>query len=543
MTKTKFTKSLAFRTMLRLFVIVTVVSLIAAEIIGVGAFIRLTSQWHEYTSEAVLKGTALSAASLQDMDKYTKTGKVDTNYENLFLNLLLINDDYELQRCDVFVPHEDHITYLISTADKETGESLNKEAPYYGEEKEYVSKVMAERFETEADLEKAAKENIYTENVKNDVKLVTYYLPVMDENGKAFAVFAASFSADKVFKTILELTSTLIGISLGVTLLTLIIFYFSIRKHIIRPITDLTKSVRTIKENVKNRQVVSTNIRTGDEIQELAVTFEEMNKYLNAYIDEYTKITAEKERMDTELSVATGIQAGMLPDKFPDRKDFNIYASMKPAKEVGGDFYDFFMIDEDHLGIVMADVSGKGVPAALFMMHSKILLKSYTLMKKSPKAALEEVNLQICENNPEQMFVTVWLGVLDLKTGIFTAANAGHEKPAVKQADGSFELYKDKHGMMVGYMDGIHFKEYELQLKKGSKLFLYTDGVAEATNAENELFGTDRMIEALRSAENGTPKDILSAVDEAVNRFVGDAPQFDDQTMLCIEYNGENESQ
>ena len=543
MTKTKFTKSLAFRTMLRLFVIVTVVSLIAAEIIGVGAFIRLTSQWHEYTSEAVLKGTALSAASLQDMDKYTKTGKVDTNYENLFLNLLLINDDYELQRCDVFVPHEDHITYLISTADKETGESLNKEAPYYGEEKEYVSKVMAERFETEADLERAAKENIYTENVKNGVKLVTYYLPVMDENGKAFAVFAASFSADKVFKTILELTSTLIGISLGVTLLTLIILYFSIRKHIIRPITDLTKSVRTIKENVKNRQVVSTNIRTGDEIQELAVTFEEMNKYLNAYIDEYTKVTAEKERMDTELSVATGIQAGMLPNKFPDRKDFNIYASMKPAKEVGGDFYDFFMIDEDHLGIVMADVSGKGVPAALFMMHSKILLKSYTLMKKSPKAALEEVNLQICENNPEQMFVTVWLGVLDLKTGIFTAANAGHEKPAVKQADGSFELYKDKHGMMVGYMDGIHFKEYELQLKKGSKLFLYTDGVAEATNAENELFGTDRMIEALRSAENGTPKDILSAVDEAVNRFVGDAPQFDDQTMLCIEYDGENESQ
>ena len=543
MTKTKFTKSLAFRTMLRLFVIVTVVSLIAAEIIGVSTFFQLTSQWHEYTSEAVLKGTALSAASLQDMDKYTKTGKVDTNYENLFLNLLLINDDYELQCCDVFVPHEDHITYLISTADKETGESLNKEAPYYGEEKEYVSKVMAERFETEADLERAAKENIYTENVKDGVKLVTYYLPVMDENGKAFAVFAASFSADKVFKTILELTSTLIGISLGVTLLTLIIFYFSIRKHIIRPITDLTKSVRTIKENVKNRQVVSTNIRTGDEIQELAVTFEEMNKYLNAYIDEYTKITAEKERMDTELSVATGIQAGMLPDKFPDRKDFNIYASMKPAKEVGGDFYDFFMIDDDHLGIVMADVSGKGVPAALFMMHSKILLKSYTLMKKSPKAALEEVNLQICENNPEQMFVTVWLGVLDLKTGIFTAANAGHEKPAVKQADSSFELYKDKHGMMVGYMDGIRFKEYELQLKKGSKLFLYTDGVAEATNAENELFGTDRMIEALRSAENGTPKDILSAVDEAVNRFVGDAPQFDDQTMLCIEYNGENESQ
>jgi sigma-B regulation protein RsbU (phosphoserine phosphatase) len=269
-----------------------------------------------------------------------------------------------------------------------------------------------------------------------------------------------------------------------------------------------------------------------------------MNKDLIGYIDENTKITAEKERIDTELNLATNIQAGMLPDKFPafpDRNDFDIYASMTPAKEVGGDFYDFFMIDENRLGIVMADVSGKGVPAALFMMYSKILLKSYTLMKQNPKAALEEVNRQICENNPEELFVTVWLGVLDLKTGICTASNAGHEKPAVKQADGHFELFKDKHGMMIGYMDGVPFKEYELKLSKGSKLFLYTDGVAEATNADEELFGTDRMIEALRTAENKTPKDVLEAVNEAVDEFVGDAPQFDDLTMLCIEYNGDNE--
>ena len=257
--------------------------------------------------------------------------------------------------------------------------------------------------------------------------------------------------------------------------------------------------------------------------------------------EEYKRQKTESARLETELSMATRIQEDMLPDEFPaftDRKEFDIFASMKPAKEVGGDFYNFFMIDDDTLGIIMADVSGKGVPAALFMMSSDILLKNYTLMKKSPKAALEEVNRQICENNREGMFVTVWLGVLDIKTGALTAANAGHEKPAIKSPDGSFELYKDKHGLVVGYLDQVKYREYELKLEKGAKLFLYTDGVAEATNANDELFGVDRMIETLRSAENSSPEEILQAVDRAIDDFVKDAPQFDDITMLCLEYKG-----
>ncbi|HCA04650.1 MAG TPA: hypothetical protein DEO32_02000 [Ruminococcaceae bacterium] len=548
MEKTKVTKSLAFKTMLRLFVIVIVLSLIAAAVIGAVSYAGLVNEVRNYTYEAALKGSLVTSSDNQaddnNIENYLKTGKTDKNYENIFLNLMLINDDYGLQCCEIFVPHEDYVTYLTSTNDKVLGESLNKTSKYFGEEKSYVSRAMNVSADTELNPDKSKRENIYTENEKNGAKIVTYYTPVLDSNGKAVAVFAASYSTDKVLGTIFGYIGGLIGVSLGVMLLSVIILYFSIRKHIIKPVTKLTESVRTIKESVKNRQVVNTDIRTGDEIEELAVSFEDMNRDLIGYIDENTRITAEKQRLDTELSLATGIQAGMLPDKFPafpERNDFDIYASMKPAKEVGGDFYDFFMIDENKLGIVMADVSGKGVPAALFMMHSKILLKSYTLMKKTPKAALEEVNRQICENNPEEMFVTVWLGVLDLETGVFTAANAGHEKPAVKQADGSFELYMDKHGIMVGYMDGIRFKEYELKLTKGAKLFLYTDGVAEATNANEELFGTDRMIEALRTAEDKTPKEILKAVDDAVNKFVGEAPQFDDLTMLCIEYNGKTE--
>ena len=548
MDQTKFTNSLAFKTMLRLLIVVMIVSVIAAAVIGIVTYNDLATQARDYAYEAALEGTAVSSSKLlkagqKGIEQYIDTGKPDDNYERILLNLFLITNDYELQSCDIFVPHEDHITYLMSTDDNTPGESLNKEAAYYGDEKAYVSKAM-NMSEDEFDPDKSKRENIYTDNSKNGVKLATYYMPVLDKDGKAVAVLAASYSTDKVYKTILKYILGLLGVTLAVMLVSVIVFYFSIRKHIIRPVAKLTRSVRTMQESVKNRQPVVTNVRTGDEIEELAVSFEDMNRDLIGYIDENTRITAEKERIDTELSLATDIQAGMLPDKFPafpDRKDFDIYASMKPAKEVGGDFYDFFMIDDNKLGLIMADVSGKGVPAALFMMHSKILLKNYALMKLSPKAVLEEVNRQICENNPQGMFVTVWIGVLDLKTGVLTAANAGHEKPAVKQADGSFELFKDRHGIMVGYMDGVPYKEYELRLTKGAKLFLYTDGVAEATDANDELFGTGRMIDALRTAEDKTPKEILEAVDAAVNRFVGSAPQFDDLTMLCVEYKGEAE--
>ena len=551
MEKTKFTKSLAFKALLRLIVIVLIVSALAATVIGIVTYNIMTAELLNYAYEAALKGTAVTSVSAEEtdaatLDDYLATGKPDKDFSDVFLNLLLINDDYQLQSCEVFVPHEEHITYLMSTSDKNVGESLGREAPYYGDEKQYVMRAMEANLATELDPEKSAKDNIYTQNVRSGVKTATYYMPVLDINGKAVAVFAASYSTDRVIKAISDVVLELIGVALGVMLVSVVIFFFSIRRLVIKPVAKLTKTVRTAKESVQSKQPVVTGIRTGDEIEELAVSFERMSRDMIGYIDENTRITAEKERIDTELSLATGIQAGMLPDKFPafpDRKDFDIYASMKPAKEVGGDFYDFFLIDENRLGIVIADVSGKGVRAALFMMHSKILLKSYTMMKQTPKAALEEVNRQICENNPEEMFVTVWLGVLDLRTGMFTAANAGHEKPALKQAGEHFELYKDKHGVVVGYMDCIRFKEYELQLTKGAKLFLYTDGVAEATNAREELFGTDRMIEALRTAEDKSPQEVLAAVDAAVDAFVGDAPQFDDLTMLCIQYNGSDAEQ
>ncbi len=256
-------------------------------------------------------------------------------------------------------------------------------------------------------------------------------------------------------------------------------------------------------------------------------------------IEQKNKEEAEKQRLGQELRTANLIQDSMLPSDFPafpDRNDFDIFAAMDPAKEVGGDFYDFFLVDEDHLCMVMADVSGKGIPAALVMMISKAILQSYVMLGQSPGEALKSANESICANNKVDMFVTIWLGILELSTGKLIAANAGHEYPAIMRAGGKFELFKDKHGFVVGGMEGISYKEYELELAKGDKIFLYTDGVPEATDSANTLFGTDRMINALNVEPGASPEGVLMNVRKAVDDFVKEAEQFDDLTMLCMEY-------
>ena len=327
-----------------------------------------------------------------------------------------------------------------------------------------------------------------------------------------------------------------------IILLLLLILTNALRlgKRIVKPLNHMTNSIATISEG--NLEFKMDDVyRTGDEVEELAQSFATLSHRSIEYMNELVSVTAEKERIGAELSLANNIQTAMLPHifpAFPNRSDFDIYASMDPAKEVGGDFYDYFLIDNDHLGIIIADVSGKGIPAALFMMASKIILQSVAMMGSSPAQILSKTNEALCSNNEAEMFVTVWIGILELSTGKLTAANAGHEYPAIMSSDGKFELYKDKHGFVLGGMEGLNFKEYEIQLEPGSKIFVYTDGVPEATNANNELFGTDRMIEALNSNTNASPYDTLKNIRAAVDLFVEEAEQFDDLTMLCLEYKG-----
>ena len=312
----------------------------------------------------------------------------------------------------------------------------------------------------------------------------------------------------------------------------------ALSRQIVRPIRTLTEEVGAMQgDDLDFRWTLDT----GDETQTLAEAFASLTQRMKDYIRENEAITAEKERIGTELSVATRIQAAMLPSifpPFPERSDFDIYASMDPAREVGGDFYDFFLIDEDHLCLVIADVSGKGVPAALFMMASKIILQSCAMLGNSPAEILRLTNEAICSNNEAEMFITAWVGILELSTGKLTAANAGHEYPVLKRADGGFELLRDKHGLVLGGLAGQSYAQYELQLEKGAKLFLYTDGVPEANTASGEMFSLGRLLDALNAAADGTPEQILRGVRGALDEFVKDAEQFDDITMLCAEYKG-----
>ena len=311
-------------------------------------------------------------------------------------------------------------------------------------------------------------------------------------------------------------------------------------KRIVTPLNTITERISQLSEG--NLEFKMEDVyRTKDEVEELAESFARISHKTVEYMQKVVQVTAEKERIGAELSLATNIQASMLPHifpAFPDRPEFDIFASMDPAKEVGGDFYDYFLRDEDHLCLVIADVSGKGVPGALFMMASKIMLQSVAMMDSSPAQILRRTNDAICSNNEAQMFVTVWMGILELSTGKLTASNAGHEFPAFKRPGGKYELYKDPHGFVIGGMEGIKYREYELQLEPGTKLFVYTDGVPEATNAEKELYGTERMIDALNSNPDAEPREVLENVRTSVDNFVKDAEQFDDMTMLCLEYKG-----
>ena len=317
----------------------------------------------------------------------------------------------------------------------------------------------------------------------------------------------------------------------GILLFTLVymMIYILVQKLIVINLDKINKSLSKITEGNLN-EVVS--VRSS-------VEFTSLSRDINSTVSTLKRYIADAEnRMNEELEFARSIQISALPQnfKFPNRDEFNIYAVMYPAKEVGGDFYDFFFADKNKIALLIADVSGKGIPAALFMMRSKATIRSLAESGLEPDEIFRRANAVLCEGNSAEMFVTAWIGILDLETGVMKCANAGHEYPALRTEGGKFSLLKDKHGVVLGAVDIAKFKQYEVKLVPGDKVFVYTDGVAEATDSDNQLFGTDRMLDALNTAVVGTSEEILLTVKDCVDDFVGKAPQFDDLTMLCLEF-------
>ena len=374
--------------------------------------------------------------------------------------------------------------------------------------------------------------------------LASCYEPVTDSAGNRIACVGVDIDMNEVMAARNRFLWKMLVFALIGTLLAISLSVFLMRKLVTKPLTLLSRGVDNFggEDGLLTRdQIINLPINTRDEIGNLYQKTRSMEERLIDYMDNLATVTAEKERIGAELSIATQIQADMLPrifPPFPDHHDFDIFASMDPAKEVGGDFYDFFLIDDDHLCMVMADVSGKGVPAALFMVIAKTLIKNRALLGESPSDILYNVNNQLCEGNEAELFVTVWLAVVDLATGKGTAVNAGHEHPTLRRADGQYELVEYRHSPAVAVMEGMRFRQHDFQLNPGDSLFVYTDGVPEATNAHNELFGADRMLAALNQDPAASPDRVLAAVRGSVDAFVGEAPQFDDLTMLCLHYKG-----
>ena len=366
---------------------------------------------------------------------------------------------------------------------------------------------------------------------------ITTIVPIRNDAGKVTALLCIQRPVSELANAIRNFVLRIVIAILLLAILASRLAAVNSEKWVLSPIRKISEEAsRFARENTKGEEL--GDVSKFDEIRNLSRAIDKMETDMVSYIENLTTVTAERERIYTELSFARQIQYNALPSiypAFPDRTEFDIYGSMTPAKEVGGDFYNFALIDDDHLAMWIGDVSDKGVPAALFMMAANIVIDNRTSMGGTPAKIMEFVNDNICEHDSTEMFITVWLGILEISTGRLTCCNAGHEDPAVYRKGGTFELVKHKHNLVLGAMPDIAYTDHEIRLGKGDKLFIYTDGVTEATNPDYKLFGIDRTLEALNRYREGSPQEILEGVDVSIKEFVGDGKQFDDLTMLCIE--------
>ena len=534
-----------------------IVGLLLTASVSTFSYLTPKSYLEQLYAERVMSNSKAIATMLdvEDVKKVISPGGDKTpEYEKMYNLFNKLKKEGEITYLSLVVPDEDSVTFYIDAFVEEMGDDPKAQLSY-GSDILYTE---AANPDDPADYEKYITIwNAYKENKGLDKPLVTDnsygfnytgISAILDENGKAIAEIQYILDMSEVRSYLYSFLNSMIVICSSIVALIIIIYIVFVRNMVTKPIGKLTSFTEEITRtnSFENQEIdiySGIDINTGDEIESLSQSFNFMLKELSEYIANLSKMTAEKERIGAELDVARHIQASMLPcifPPFPERHEFDIYATMTPAKEVGGDFYDFFFVDPDHLALVMADVSGKGVPAALFMMISKTLIKSISQNGLSPAKVLEKVNNQLCENNEAEMFVTVWLGILEISTGKMKCVNAGHEFPAIMRKGGAWELYKDKHGFVVAGMENSKYKEYELEFHPGDKLFVYTDGVAEATNINNVLYGTERMIDALNKAKDKPVKELLEYVHDDVDAFAGEAEQFDDITMLTLEIKEQN---
>lgn len=522
----------------------TALLIVLTVLIGVIIIFTLRVFWREALintySENAQYSTRFIATLIDgdELERYIESGEKNDYNDELLGMMSDMKREFDISYLYIFKPDKDHFTYIVEAMTENDDPAYISQ---YGDIYEYsdteytylIPDVIAQTPSTQVVL---AEDTGFGQGV-------SAWAPIFNSDGELVAMIEADYSIADVLADINFYTLVTLGIVLTTIIILLIPMLKIVNSFFVHPIEKLTLVMSAYDADKRTEK--PELIKTNDEIECLSEAFANMTEDINLYIDNIQQITADKERIAAELNVATTIQTSMLPcifPAFPEREEFDIYATMQPAKEVGGDFYDFFLINETHLGIVIADVSGKGVPAALFMVIAKTLIKNHAQSGKSPEEVFDTVNAQLCENNEAGMFVTAFMGVLNLETGELVFANAGHNPPLIKKKDGKYEWLKTKPGFVLAGLEGVKYMRREITIESGDTLFLYTDGVTEALNPEKQLYSDERLNITLNEIDgNAELKDILRTVKKDIDSFANGENQADDITMLVMKYNGKDD--
>ena len=465
-------------------------------------------------------------------DEYLQTKTHGESYDSINEILQYLVDQFGLNMIyvsSVEPPDYSHITYIYNPVKKNSsfktfplGYSEVYEEPGYNSS----AKRVYEQGETVIR---------YTEKTRSGSH-ITAMVPVHNSQGKIVAVLGAQMSIQDLVYARHEYVNVVVVVETVFALLFILFFSGFFNLHFIKPVVTITHETDHFASYGGEPSEVLMQIHPDDELGILAHSVHQMECDVKRSIEQITQMTEEKHRLETELNLATRIQSGVLPKgypAFPDCKAFDLFASMDPAKEVGGDLYDYNMLDDDHLMITVGDVSGKGVPAALFMMIVKALLSTHAGHGLSPAEIFSTLNKQLCKNNVMDMFVTCWLGILTLSTGELNFVNAGHPCPVLLRGSKA-SLVSTKPDFFLAGMDGVPYHEYSIKLNKGDALLVYTDGVTEATDANEQLFGDERLLDAVSGCKELDAPQMLKKIRASIDSFVGGAEQFDDITMLAV---------
>ncbi|MBR5401086.1 MAG: serine/threonine-protein phosphatase [Treponema sp.] len=521
------TKKIIFNIVIAGFILCTLIFLA-----GFAAYSRQFRTTYDKNIRSVA-ATVVECLNPDSFQTYLETKTPDADYERINDILQYFIEQFDLNLIyvsSVEPPDYKRITYIYNPV-KKGGKHSPFPLGFYEEyeEPDYNSsaKKVFENGET------VVRHTLKTRSGSH----ITAMLPVRNSQGKIIAVLGAQKDIQEFVSARHKYINAVILVEFIFAILFIIFFSGFFNLHFIKPVVTITRETDHFASYGGEPSEELMKIHPKDELGVLAHSVHQMECDVNRNIKQITQMTLEQQRLATELDLATKIQRGVLPKgypAFPDCKAFDLFASMDPAKEVGGDLYDYHMLDDDHLMITVGDVSGKGIPAALFMMIVKTLLATHAKQGLSPAKIFENTNSQLCKNNVMDMFVTCWLGIITLSTKELCYVNAGHPFPVILR-NGSANFIDSKPNLMLAGMDGIPYQEYKIKLQQGDSLLVYTDGVTEATDKNEQLFGEPRLLEALRNCDDLDAPLLIKKVRATINLFVGDAEQFDDITMLALK--------